>query len=68
MQSDPTYDVPIPLAEIAYWTPTALLSTNGDGWVHNSETEVWDNYGPPGGGGIPTSHESMSGVRSMFGR
>jgi len=62
------YQVPIPVDQIGYWSLRAIIDVDGDAWINQESEPWWINYGPPGGGGIPTSEESMSGVRSMFGR
>jgi len=67
--TDESYQLPIPVEQIAYYTPHAILATNGDAWIHNSAGDPWwINFGPPGDGPVPAERKSISNVRSMFGR
>lgn len=58
-------DPPIPLSDLAFWSPINLLATNGDWWYWNSGD--WVNLGTPPES-TPARSSNWSQLKSNFGK
>lgn len=61
----PEQTPPIPLSEVAFWSTTDLVATNGDHWKRSSNT--WTNHGLPPFS-TPASSSNWSQLKSNFGK
>lgn len=63
-QRQATYDLPIPLSEVAFYEASCFIATNGDFWYQLSGE--WVNIGSPPIG-TPAENSNWSQLKSNFG-
>ena len=63
---NPLFSVPIPVADIKFWTPVIFLAKNGDLWRNTTGAAGWVNCGPWPGAPVPTSEDSWGSVKDKY--
>ena len=61
----PTWDLPVPLSDVAMWDNHALITTSGIAWRHDGVSD-WIECGPHPGGPISLDQKSWGSVKGNF--
>jgi hypothetical protein len=58
---------PVPVSQIAFWSPDVLVTVSDEGWIFVSATQQWVSLGPPPGGAPTTIQmETWGGIKTKF--